>query len=649
MRRLLLLALLPAAYAAPEASPALSQLVPAGTLLLVEGDDMDGRGRCGEGTALGALLAEPEVKAFVGRFRESMRQGFGVGARGPLSFVGLTPEDFDGIRIRRAGLAIVDATFAGAPAVDAVLHIETRAGGEKVARILQGLRAGAETFLALKFAEADVRGRKVLSAAVLGHEVCVLAEGDRFLVTTRLARMEEVLKAIDEGHPAPLATAPAAARLRERMRAGRAALFGYADPRALADRALAMASPEDAARIRGYAAALGLDAVEAVGFADVPEGAGYRTEGAVLLKERRGLFALAPTAAPTHRFARMAPADALVYGGKTFDPVAFWDGVLALAAAFDARARFEEAERKVNAAAGIDLRTDLLAALGTEWAGYLAWPPGGGLLPDMAFLATVRDRARLERALDALAVHAGALARERGASVSPGRTEWRGTVIRFLEITDRRGEPRPYAPAWAFGEDFVVFGLCPQTVKHALAEKVALAGRPEFQQLLAAAPRGSMSASYVDLGRVATWLYGTGVPILQSAQAAINRKLGPIGARVNFEDLPPAEVVARHLGGVVLYTAVEPDCIRTGFVSQFGAPLAAVPASFLAGLVVVLIPRARFEADRVKERHPGQTREAEAAAAEAALRAENEMLRQRLAKLEEEVAELRRAIEGKAK
>ena len=43
---------------------------------------------------------------------------------------------------------------------------------------------------------------------------------------------------------------------------------------------------------------------------------------------------------------------------------------------------------------GIDIRKDLLEALGTEWAAYVGAPPGGGLIPDIAMFATVRDRAR---------------------------------------------------------------------------------------------------------------------------------------------------------------------------------------------------------------------------------------------------------------
>lgn len=665
MRRLLLLVLLlaaPALRAAPEASPELAALVPAETLLLAEGNDLDGACRFGPGTAIGQLLAEPDVQLFARKLEESMKAASGS-ARGPLSMLGLTPEDFDGIRVRRAGFALVGASV-GTHQVDAVLYLETRAGGEKVERILKGLRQAAEAYLAVQFTESDVRGRKVLSTSVLGHEICIAVQGERVVVTTQRARMDDVLKAIDEGHPTPLRAAPRMARLRERMGAGRNALLCYVDAPAIARIALDVwtrEDPEHAAVAQRIGTALGLDAVEALGFADVPEGTGYRTEGAILLKERRGLFSLAPSAPPSHRFAKMTPADALAYGGETCDLAALWDGILALAGAVgpDHRAKFEQGEAKANAMLGLDLRKDLLAAFGTEWAGYVAWPSGGGLLPDVVLFASVRDRERLARALDTLSAKANDAVRERGASVTACKTEFRGKEIRFLEVVDRRGEPRPYAPAWAFGDDFVVFGLCPQTVKNALMEKPALAARADFQQLLSAAPRTSVSATYFDLGRVVTCLYATAVPVLQVAQGAANRKLAMVGVRLNFEDLPPADVIARHLSGVLCYTAVEDDCVRMGCLSQFGAPLVVAPVAALAGAAAALFAMRKKEAEHMERMAAERLGKAQEEVARAGinelaraqevekLRAENEMLRERLAKIEEQVAELRRLVEEK--
>jgi len=675
MRRLLLLPFLlaaPAVRAAPETSPELSALVPAETLALVECNDLDGKGRFGEETAIGKLLAEPDVRFFLRKLKESLKTAYAGNARDPLAMLGLAPEDFDGIVFRRVGLAIVGVSI-DTRQVDAVLYLETRAGGDKVGRILQGLRQAAETFTQVQFTETDVRGRKVVATTVRGHELCVAAQGDRFVLTTRRARMEEVLKAIDEGHPAPLSASPRVTRLKERMGAVRNAIFGYADApaigRLVAD-ALRYAGPDVAKEPARIVRALGLDAVDAVAFADVPEGDGFRTEGAVLLKERRGIFALASTTPPSQRFAAMTPPDALVYGAETCDLALLWDGIVKLAGGIDADlgAKLERGAREVGAVLGLDLRKDLLEALGTEWSGYVAWPPGGGLLPDVVLFATVRDRERLVKTLDAIADKAREF-RGRGTTVTTtGRTEFRGTEIRFLEMTDKKGEPRPFAPAWAVGEDFVVFGLCPQTVKHALVAKGpapdavmlearGLLGGVGFQRLLAAAPKNAVGVKYIDLGRVMTWLYAAGAPLLQVTQGAINRQLQMVGVRLNFEDLPTADVIARHLSGMLSYMAVDDDCIRVGYVSQIGAPLVAVPVVAFAGLAAVLIPMsqrraqalARVQAEREAQAAQEAQRVAEAPATGAQevakLREENAMLKKRLDELEARVAELLRATE----
>jgi hypothetical protein len=162
------------------------------------------------------------------------------------------------------------------------------------------------------------------------------------------------------------------------------------------------------------------------------------------------------------------------------------------------------------------------------------------------------------------------------------------------------------------------------------------------------------------------------------------------GLRFNFEDLPPAEVVARHLTGVLVYTTAEDDCMRLGFVSQFGAPLAIVPVAAMAGAAAAVLHnqrtlvrvRARAEAAAAEQQARAQAEKAqrdaagaeaqqavEAARAQVAearqmaaaasqanqelkaacdkLVAENELLRKRLSELEAKLDELLKATEGK--
>jgi hypothetical protein len=96
---------------------------------------------------------------------------------------------------------------------------------------------------------------------------------------------------------------------------------------------------------------------------------------------------------------------------------------------------------------------------------------------------------------------------------------------------------------------------------------------------------------------------------MQAMQGAINQQIARFGVRLNLQDLPPAEVITRHMTGTMLYTAVEDGFCRTGYVSPFGAPLvaAAVSTGMLTGMVFVLIPKGMAEARKYE-------REAEAEA-----------------------------------
>ncbi|MHC4549639.1 MAG: hypothetical protein ACYTEZ_12780 [Planctomycetota bacterium] len=640
--------------AAPKPPSDLASLLPAETLLMVETDDLGGFDRWSQETALGRLWSEPEVQHFVKRLMKSLDPLLDR-ASGPLGVIGLQRQDLEGIRIRRAGFAVVDAYFETRFELDLVLALEFRQGAEKAAKIVRALRQAAETFLGVGFQEIQLREQPVWQGQFAGREAFVWMQGPRLLVTTTRGRMEQLLHALDAGHPRPLRDAPRFAKVRTRMGADRHVCFGYADVPRIYARATGAAAQflrgDELAQVHTLWNTLGLDALEGVGVADIPSGTGFRTELALTLKERRGVFALFPQGKPSHRFARHAPANALLYWAERVDLEVFWDGVLRLAEGFGARGKVEAATAQLNERLGIDLRRDLAAALGTDWAGYLGAPPEGGLIPDYAIFVTVRDRPRLEQALDTLVARLQPLAAEHGVSVRPGEAHFRGVRIRFAELSER-GDPIPVAPSWAFVDDFCVLALYPQTVKHALLEKRSMQGNEEFRALQRRVPDSAMSVSYLDTKGLVAWLYNTGVPLLQLLQGALNQELQPYGVRLNLQDLPPAEVVTRHLGGAVFYTAVEEDCIRIGCVSPFGAPIVVVPV-MAVGVAATLVEKGEREARRQQARRAQRLAEAARARAQLKklraqqekLRAQNRMLRERLRRIEDEVAELKRLLE----
>jgi len=641
MRRigLLLLLLVPVAAAPPAEEPAgFAALLPADTLLMAEFDDLGGCDVWRKETALGRIAAEPEVQRFLAQAHANLFTLFAQTGGGALGTVGLTPEDFRGIRLRRGGLALVDANWEGGPVVDAMLFLEAREGGEKLQRIVAGVRAAAETFLGLRFEEVEVSGHKVARTNVLNTRLFLSAEGNRVLVTTREDRMARALAALGGATPADsLATAPAYTKIRARMGATASVTFAYANVPRLYARVTGVAGrfagPGAMGQVDFAWERLGLSGIEAFACGDLRQGAGFRSECAVTLRQRAGLFGLLPHGAPTHRFADVAPADSLLYAEKSADLAEFWGALLALVGGFDADARrhLEEGMEEASRHLQVDIRKDLFAALGTEWALYVAPPPGGGPWPDVVLLATLRDRAALESALGTAAAHLAEAAGEKGAFCRLRRTA--DERIRYIELAQRNGDAIPVAPAWAFGDGYVAFGLWPQAVRNALREKTPLARSEGWRTRLADMPAGAYSLAWIDAPRLCAWLYNALTPLLQVVQGAGDRKLEPRGVQLALADLPPADVITRHLSPALFYAVSGDDCVRMGFVSDFGAAFLAVPVA-AAATVGALAARGRREA---------AVREMERAREEA-LRRENEMLRRRLAEIEREVAEIRRLL-----
>jgi hypothetical protein len=658
MKRLLVLCLIFGYAQAQEQAPApkdLASLLPAETLLVCEGDDLGGMDRWARDTALGRLWSDPEVQHLAQRLMKSITPAFEA-ANGPLAIVGLTMDDLRGIRVRRGGLAVVDVSVDDAGFhLDLVLFAEFRDGADKARKVVQALRQAAQTFAAVAFEEVRIREKPVWRAQVESHEVFYWMEGSRLLVTTQRARMDQMLGALAGGQPGSLRTSPRYTTIRSRMGAERFAFFFYADVRQMLTRTKRFAARVGGAReveeLEAVGRKLGLNTVESVAMADIPSGTGFRTEFAVTFLERRGLFALAQPGRPSDRFAGYAPAHSLFYGAERLDLAAFLDTVLALTEAFDVHDEVDAVVQKANATLGVDLRQDVAAALGTEWAGYFARPPEGGLIPDYVMFVTVRDRPRLEKALETIAARLPALAEPEGVVVRADEAHFRGVRIRFLELSQKNGDPIPVAPAWAFADDFLVLALVPQTIKHALLEKRSLRGSDEFHTLLRRIPQSSFSHTYVDMKGVTAWIYNTAVPVLQVLQGAINGHLARFSDRMrmgrmqlNLQDLPPAEVLTRHLGGAMFYSAVEDDCVRFGYVSDFGATLLVAPFMML-GTLGTLAAKGKHEAVVHEVRRAERTEKRRAQVER--LQAENALLRKRLDAIEREIAEIKRLVEEK--
>ena len=175
MRRIVvLLLLIPTLSPAQErAAPSvgLSSLLPADTLFLFEYDDLGGKQGWLRNTALGRIVAEPDMQAFLKPMGESIKKALERIAQqfNPLAAIGLKAEDFKGIAIRRFGLALVNASFAAAtPDIDAVLRIEFRKGGANAMKIAGKLKLAAEQHMEVAFEKQELLGKTVWRASARG-------------------------------------------------------------------------------------------------------------------------------------------------------------------------------------------------------------------------------------------------------------------------------------------------------------------------------------------------------------------------------------------------------------------------------------------------------------------------------------------------
>jgi hypothetical protein len=622
MKRILLVLAL-SGLAAAEAPKGLAELLPASSVAVFEATSLD------EETPLEKLCAEPEVA----RFLEGLRAAFRTagGSVGPLQILGLSPQDLAGMEIDRAGIGLVDFSCEELADLDLVVAVRFARGEAKAAKVFERLRQAAEQFLGLVFESRQVRGREVWSTHAMRVEVCAAFAGDRFLLTTSAGRMEAILAALEGGRPDPLAVSARFRGAFDGMAAGPRGAVGFLDVKAVAERVLKAFPGPEARRIWER---LGLGNVETAAMADTLVDGLWRTECSIRFPKREGLLALPEAGRAPDRFLPLVPPDAILVESERLDAARMLATLReTLRAEPELSNAFEAAVREANEALGIDLQADLLAALGTEWTAYVRF---AGLLPEVVGFATLRDREKFEKSVATAIARLNAVALERGGRVTLRETPFRTGTIRFLEICETRGSPVPISPAWMVRDDHVVFGLWPQSVKNALRQPAPFGGvtvLPWFDALRGLVPANASAVTCVDTASILRCLYETGAPILQGVQAAINDYLAPFGTRVPFEDLPPPEVVGKHLRATVLWSSVNETSARCGMISSLGAPAAfaaiALPVAAFAGLVATARFHGPVEIEVAAPPSPDT--------------------RERIARLEREIAELNemlRELEG---
>jgi hypothetical protein len=256
--------------------------------------------------------------------------------------------------------------------------------------------------------------------------------------------------------------------------------------------------------------------------------------------EHTGLLAFLPNKPLDADDLQVVPKDALLALVVNLDPAAVFDEAIKLAGAFDEHVpeHVEKGLWEVETKVGIDLRQDVLGALGDAWAVYL---PSGDLMTswlNAGAAIQVKDAEAVEKCVDKLVDLANAELARQGNHAKIARSEEDGRTI----FTVQTAEPIPVTPSWCVGEKWIAFGLNPQTVRSTLEREAedSLAENPAAAEALSAGPA---SLAYQDTPQLVRSIY----PWIQIGVQMGVGELRKQGIEVDASAMPSLEAIVKHL------------------------------------------------------------------------------------------------------
>ncbi|MCI0588309.1 MAG: hypothetical protein L0323_15875 [Planctomycetes bacterium] len=386
--------------------------------------------------------------------------------------------------------------------------------------------------------------------------------------------------------------------------------------------------------VRALAAALGLDGLRALALTSTAEKDCWVNDLVLLAPApRRGLLALGEGATPDRELLKRVPAEAVSFSAGSLPLAALWDALLAGLATLgkDAEEPAKAALAAFEEKNGIQIRRDLLGALGDGAVSY-SMPSQGLFAPgESAWLIRLRDPAAFEKGAPAIAnALSGAV-----PFIQTRETAHEGTTIRSFSIRPGtsiglpQGLPfNPVAmvsPGFAVKGDLLVFSMNVQSLRRALTRLASEPGpgaetSPGYRRFAARVPEKASSISYGDPRP--TWEMGHSIAsgVLPAVAS---------GSPFDWSAIPPVEALTAPLFGSVSYSEADAEAIHRRTFSSFGAdgdlllvaglaggaaaavalrpaPVAAAaparaPADLLAGLEVHPLEHVRFLTDADKE------------------------------------------------
>ena len=235
---------------------------------------------------------------------------------------------------------------------------------------------------------------------------------------------------------------------------------------------------------------------------------------------------------------KLIPGNATWAGVTPFDAARFLDDIRTAAGQIDPRGQknFDFALRQFFAFTGVDLRNDLIASGGNEFAVYAFPDAAGKSMGNMVMVTRLKDPKKMETSLSTLENTISAMIMQRDAS---GAVSFKTEA---LDAPDEKVTAHVIAfpeasPAWAIRDDVLYVGISKAAVQHAM-DNAATAGsiteNPTFAALKKELGADQISGfDYLDLPKVAPEEY----PMLQHLLTEL---------KVPYT-LPPLEAIAPNL------------------------------------------------------------------------------------------------------
>ncbi|MFM8414623.1 MAG: DUF1559 domain-containing protein, partial [Planctomycetota bacterium] len=319
-----------------------------------------------------------------------------------------------------------------------------------------------------------------------------------------------------------------------------------------------------------------------------------------------GLFAPPATGIGPRQLARI-PADATIAQAWSLDLSATLATVLGIVEATEpqAAATLRAQLEQIRAVAGFDIDTHLLKPLGPDWT-VLSVPAPGGLLPNVAVVAGVRDRATFAKTHKALLGVARNAAAAGDVALAIRQIPYRDHTLFCLESATA-DMPIPVTPTWCLTDDSLMLTLSPQLMKTLLSRDAAaggIDGRAEVKRAL-----GGSEPALVGVVDPA-WLLGSLCGLYEMAVPMSRGMLREQGLELDLPQLPPSSAIMPFARPQVSTIRHEADgitiesrgTIPLGPLTAGGGVAGISPAStpVLVGLLLPAIQSARDAARRAE-------------------------------------------------